>query len=218
MRALGFDGGVNAAGVEGEPVELVGREDGDCVVGGGGDLHGALGAVVGEEPVAEDLGEGAGCVAAECLHLPEAVLRGDVALGDDEVVHGGRTEVGDALIVALDGDGSREAGDGKGAVDLGEGVAHGLIGPMTTVEEGYCGDDDDERGEDDHRAEEDTAAGLQASERVGCCVVVARVAVSDQKRVIWCGLGVHMQSRVYMAGGSTAEGLGIRGRDGGLKG
>jgi hypothetical protein len=39
----------------------------------------------------------------------------------------------------------------------------------------------------------------------GSSAVVAGVAVDEQERVVGCGLGVHMQSRVYMAGGSMAE-------------
>ena len=71
----------------------------------------------------------AGGVAAEGLHLPEAVLRGDVALGDDEVVERGGLDVGDAVGVALDGDGSGEAGDGDGAVELREGCRAWRGGP-----------------------------------------------------------------------------------------
>ena len=86
VRALGVDGGVDAAGVEFEPVELIGRQGGEGAVGGGSELEGALGAVVRDHSGAEDFGEFAGGVAAEGVHLPEAVLRGDEALGDDEVV------------------------------------------------------------------------------------------------------------------------------------
>jgi hypothetical protein len=198
MRALTFDGGVDAGGVEGEPVELVGRQDGDGAVGGGADLESALGAVVGEESRAEDFGEGAGGMAAEGLHLPETVLRGDVALGDDEVVHRGGAEVRHALAVALDRDGSGEAGDGESAVELGERVAHGLVDPVAAVEEGCDGDDDDESGEDGKRSGEDaTALSLERSERVGCGKrSVGRGAVGEQERVVWRGLGVHIQFEV----------------------
>jgi hypothetical protein len=34
----------------------------------------------------EDLGEGAGGVAAESIHLPEAVLSSDEALSEEEVI------------------------------------------------------------------------------------------------------------------------------------
>jgi hypothetical protein len=82
MVALEFDGGVDAGGVALEEVELIGGEGGEGAVGGGSDEEGALEAVVGEEAGAEDLGEGAGGVAAEGVHLPEAVLCGDEALGE----------------------------------------------------------------------------------------------------------------------------------------
>jgi hypothetical protein len=44
--------------------------------------------------------------------------------------------VGDALSVSLNGDGCGETGDGEGSVELGEGVAHGLAGPVAGAEEG----------------------------------------------------------------------------------
>ena len=113
MLALGFDGGVDAAGVELEPVELVRRVVGEGAVCGGADLEGALDAVMLKEGGTEDFGELAGDVAAEGVHLPEAVLRGDVALGDDEVVERGGSNVGNTVGVALDDDGCGEAGDGE---------------------------------------------------------------------------------------------------------
>jgi hypothetical protein len=120
VGTLEFDGGVDAGGVALEEMDLVGGEGGDGAVGGGSDEEGALEAIVGEKAGAEDLGEGAGGVAAKGVHLPEAVLCGDEALGEEEVVECGGAEVGDAVGVALDGDGSGEAGDGDGAVELGE--------------------------------------------------------------------------------------------------
>ena len=86
MGLLEGDGGVDSGGVAFEGVELAGWEGRCGSVGGGAELEGALEAVVGEEGGAKDLGEGAGGVAAEGVHLPEAVLRGDEALGDEEVV------------------------------------------------------------------------------------------------------------------------------------
>jgi hypothetical protein len=86
MGALEFDGGVDAGGVTLEEMELIGGEGGDGAVGGGSDEKGALEAVVSEEGGAEDFGEGAGGVAAKGVHLPETVLCGDEALGDEEVV------------------------------------------------------------------------------------------------------------------------------------
>jgi hypothetical protein len=110
VGALEGDGGVDAGGVTLEEVKLVGREDGGGAVGGNAQGEGALEAVVGEERGAEDFGEAAGGVAAEGVHLPEAVLCGDEALSEDEVVERGGTDVRDAVVVAPDGDWGGEAG------------------------------------------------------------------------------------------------------------
>jgi hypothetical protein len=162
MGALDGDGGVDACGVAFEEVELAGWEGGNGAVGGGADLEGALEAVVGEEAGTEDLGEGAGGVAAESVHLPQAVLCGDEALGEDEVVECSGADVGDAVGVALDGDRGGEAGDGDGSVELWEGVGHGLADPVAGGDESDDGADDDEGGKSDEDAEEDaTAFGLE---------------------------------------------------------
>jgi hypothetical protein len=86
MSLLEGDGGVDPGGVLLEDVELVGRKGGDGAVSGDAKLESALETVVGEKDRAKDLGEGAGSVAAERVHLPEAVLRGDEALSEEEVV------------------------------------------------------------------------------------------------------------------------------------
>jgi hypothetical protein len=86
MGLLDTDGGVDSGGVTLKGVELIGWQCGDGAVGGGAKLKGSLDAVMGEKRWAENLGEGAGGVAAEGVQLPEAVLRGDEALGDEEVV------------------------------------------------------------------------------------------------------------------------------------
>ena len=104
------------------------------------------------------------------VHLPEAVLGGDVALGDDEVVERGGADVGDAVGVALDGDGSGEAGDGEGAVELREGVAHGSLGPVAGGEEGDDDADDHEGDGDQKYSEEDVRARrMRRQARRGRC-------------------------------------------------
>ena len=181
VGALEGHGGVYAGGILLEEVKLIGREGGDGAVGGGAELEGALEAVVGEERRAEDLGQGAGGMAAEGVHLPEAVLGGDEALGEEKIVERGGAEVGDAVGVALDGDGGGEAGDGDGAVELGKGVVHGLIDPVAGGDEGDDADDDDEGGKDDDNAKEDAAVlgvlrGLLGREgRVGNYVGVGEI-------------------------------------------
>jgi hypothetical protein len=97
-------------------------------------------------------------VAAEGVHLPETILRGDEALGEEEIVEGRGADVGNAVGVALDGGGSGEARDGDSTVELGEGVAHRLMEPVTGCEEAGDGDKDGEGGEDEDDAEEEAAA------------------------------------------------------------
>ena len=98
--AHGGGGCVDALGVELEGVELVWGELGDGAVGGGAELEEALLAIVLEEGGAEDFGELAGGVAAQRIHLKEAILRSDEALGEDEVVKGAGVERGKAVRVA----------------------------------------------------------------------------------------------------------------------
>ena len=100
-------------------------------------------------------------MAAEDVHLPEAVLRGDKALGEDEVVERGGADVGDAVGVALDGDGAERPGMAR-CRRVEEGIAHGLAEPMPGGDEADDGEEDDEHGENDDDVAEDAAAvGLE---------------------------------------------------------
>jgi hypothetical protein len=148
VRALGFDGGVDAAGVELEPAHLFGWKYGKGPVGGCTDLEGTLEAIVGEHTGTNDLGEVAGDVAAKGVHLPEAVLSSDVALSDDEIVERGGADVGYAMGIPLDGDWGRETSNREGTVELGQGVAHCLAGPVAGGEEDDDGKDEEKRNED----------------------------------------------------------------------
>ena len=142
LRAVGGDVGVDAVGVGLELVELVGGKGGGGAVGGGAELEDALLAIVLDEGGAEDLGEGAGTVAAEGVHLEEAVGGGDVALGEEQVVEVGGVDGGNTLRVAGDGDGRGEAGDGDGAVE--ETLVGEEVGAHVAAERDG---DDGERGE-----------------------------------------------------------------------
>jgi len=113
---------------------------------------------VGDEVGAEDFGEVAGSVTAESVHLPEAILRSDKALGEEEVVERGGADVGDAMGVALDGDGSGETGNGDGSVELREGVVHSLANPVSREDEADDRQEKDDGGEDDDDATDDEAA------------------------------------------------------------
>ena len=88
------------------------------------ELQRALQAVVGQHGAAEDGGQFAGGVAAQQVHLPEAVLRGDEALGEDEVVQRTGVDVGNAVGIALDRHRRSQAVDGQRAVELRQVFAH----------------------------------------------------------------------------------------------
>ena len=89
-------------------------------------------------------------MAAEGVHLPEAVLCGDEALGEEEVVERGGAEVGDAVGVALDGDGSGEAGDGEPADGPGaeQVVEPGVLPDRREDAGGHRDQDAEEHGEE----------------------------------------------------------------------
>jgi hypothetical protein len=191
MRALGGDGGVDATGVELEPVQLVGRERSGGAVGGGLDPEGALGAVMRDEAGSEDFGEFTGGVAAEDVHLPEAVLRGDEALCDDEIVERGGVDVRDAVGVALDGDGCGEPGDGEVSVYLREGITQGVACPVASGDEGGDGEDDEKRDGNSDDAEE--IAAQSRGEVDFLWRILVGEAVRKQSRIGWNWIvGVHV--------------------------
>lgn len=86
MGLLNLDGGVDAAGVELEPVKLIRGKGSNRAIGGDPELEGALGAVVREHGGTENFREITGGVASKGVHLPEAILGGDEALSDDEII------------------------------------------------------------------------------------------------------------------------------------
>jgi hypothetical protein len=62
-------------------------QEGDGAIRRCAKLQGALQTILLKHGAAENLGELTGGVAADDVHLPEAVLRSDVSLGEDEVFH-----------------------------------------------------------------------------------------------------------------------------------
>ena len=173
-------------------MQLIRRERGDGSIGGGANLKDALSAVMRDEAGAQDFGEFSGGMAAEDVHLPEAVLRGDETLRDDEVVERGGVDVRDAMGVALDGDWSGESGDGESPVDLRKGIAHRFAGPVTPTHE-CCGNQhQNERDEDGYGPDKDTAAvgGDIANFSVLHALVDRASGEQGRLRRIWI-VGVH---------------------------
>ena len=140
-------GGVDAAGVDLEPMELIGWELGHGAIGGGAELQNSLHAIVREEAGAEDLGEVASCVTAERVHLKEAIAGGDEALCEDEVIDRSGLDGGDAVGVACDGDGGAKARDGEAAVEPWERVVHDMAHPDPGADE--SGEEDCAEDEED---------------------------------------------------------------------
>jgi hypothetical protein len=113
---------------------------------------------------AEDFGAFAGRQPARHIHLPEAVAGGDPALGHEQVVEVGCFDVRDAVAIAADGDGRREAGEMEGAVDRGERGGHAVAEEQQGKRE--------QQGEHQHGAD-----GVDAE--------------ADSDRSAWAGEGGH---------------------------
>lgn len=185
------DGGINALGVELKPVKLVGRQRGDGAIGGGAHLENALGTVVNNKAWAEDLGEFTGSVTAEDVHLPKAVLRGDEALGDDEVVERSGMDVRYAVRIALDGDGRGEASNGESAVNLWQGIAHCILGPEMSGNQD-CGDQDEKKGDKNGDRSEKNASATLGEAATFWLVLVFAGAAGEQGWLGWVWIvGVH---------------------------
>ena len=71
-------------------------------------LQHALRLVVAKQRRAHDLGEFAIRAAAICVHLPQAILRGHVALRDKHVFLRGCVDVGNSVLIAANGNRSGE--------------------------------------------------------------------------------------------------------------
>jgi hypothetical protein len=151
MVALSRDGGVDSAGVDLEIVKLLFGNSRDGPVGGGTQLESSLDAVMLEEGRPEDLGQLTGGVPAEGVHLEEAILGGDEALGEDEVVERGGSDVGDAVGIALDSDRRGYAGYSEFAIHLRERCRQQVLNIAACGEEG--GESNDKKDGDGYGEE-----------------------------------------------------------------
>src|SRR5579862_2387768 len=92
----------------------------------------ALLAVMRDEIGTEQFGDLAAGEASHHVHLPEAVLRGDVSLSEEKVVKRRSFDGRDAVRIASDGNGCAESGRGNGAVKLRQGSADQVMRPQAT--------------------------------------------------------------------------------------
>ena len=95
---------IDAAGVVVEARAIGGRHPRVDALGGHANLQNALRLVVLDERRTENFGQLAVGAAPQAVHLPEPVLRGDVALRDEEIVLRSGGDVGNAVAVAAHSD------------------------------------------------------------------------------------------------------------------
>lgn len=110
------------------------------------------------------------------VHLPEAVLRLDVALGHEQVRVAVGVDLRDAVVVALDLDLTGQARELDGAGGLWEGRTHGAHSPVRAV-----GDTRDERQHQDEH-EQPQAAPL--------FLLVLLTVVAAEGAVVVAGIAV----------------------------
>ena len=103
---------------------MVGRQCGDSAICCSADLERALHLIVRDHRSAQYFGKFARSVAAQRVHLPQSVLCGHEALREENVVDAGCCDRRNALCIARDGDGLREAGDFQCAIELRKGSTH----------------------------------------------------------------------------------------------
>jgi hypothetical protein len=172
-KAIGLlalrDEEIDAAGVVVESSAVVGGLMVVDSLGSEPNLEDALGFVVLDEGRAHDFSQLAIGAAARGVHLPEAVLRGDVALGDKEVVQRGGVDVGHAVGVAANCYGSGEGRSGKAgkmhiAVKLGQRGYGGGAKPQ----------DAGQGGEEKQHQEADAGPEEDQDRRSGPAAFVAR--------------------------------------------
>ena len=93
---------IDAARVVVEAAAIAGGQIAVEALGGEANLEHALRFVVPDERGAHDFSELAVGAAARAVHLPQAILSGDVALSDKEIVESGGVDVWHAVMVAAD--------------------------------------------------------------------------------------------------------------------
>ena len=137
------------------------RWKGCCgTVGRRAQLQITLHLVVQDEFGPEDLRELSGRMTAQRVHLPQAILRGDVALREEQIFHGGGVDGRNALRIARDGDWRMQAFDGERAVDGGQHGAHHVPRPdRSRSDEAGHDDEKDETREEKSAKKPSTSAG-----------------------------------------------------------
>lgn len=141
------DVGVHATRIDFEIVLVGVAEVLDGVLGKVTESKDALLTVVGESRGAKDFAEFTRSITAAEVHLPKAVLSGDIALGKEEVVEVVSTDVRNSLLIADDLHWGAESGDRNGAIELGQSGTGGAKEPQAYAncrQQNYCQNDQQE--------------------------------------------------------------------------
>ena len=113
--------------------------------------------------LAHHLREAAGGPAPVHVHLPQPVLRGDVALGKEEVVQVGGFDVGDAPVVPVDPHLAAEPGQVHGALALGRRAAQVPVAP---ADDGHPSGEHE--GQQHHQEDQERPPPAAAGTEGGC--------------------------------------------------
>src|SRR5215472_6697559 len=97
---------------------------------------------------------------AQRFHLPQAVLRGDVSLREEQVVFAGCMNGRHALRIARDGDGPLQAVDGERAVDGRQRRAHHVARPDRSNRHAYAGEDRNDKSRKEESPENSPASAV----------------------------------------------------------
>ena len=109
-------------------------------------LKHALRLVVPKQRGAHDLGQFAVGVAAKGVHLPQAILRGDVALRDEHVLLRGSVDVGNAMLIAANRDRRGEGGRAlRSEMDVAVEDRKRGLGGRAQPEDADAGEQDEDR-------------------------------------------------------------------------
>ena len=148
--AVAVDERIDAACVRLELASLIRRKRCSSAISCGAELQITLHLVVQDEAGAENLGELSGGVTAQRVHLPQAILRGDVTLREEQIFHAGGVNGWNALRIARDSDRCVETVDRECAVYGRQHGSHHVSRPDRPGddESGHDDEENDERKEE----------------------------------------------------------------------
>lgn len=148
MLLLDRNGGVDSAGIDLEIVKLFFWDGGYGAVCSGAKLKIALNAIVLNKRRPQNFGKLAGGMASKKVHLEESILRGDEALGEDEIIEGCCPDMGHTVHIPLNGDRGGESLHGESTIDLWKRCLENVLHVAAGGEKGGQTEDEQDRDSD----------------------------------------------------------------------